>query len=191
MHRLGVDAGAIEAVFLTHFHGDHTLGLPPFVLHRVFVDPRPITFVGPEGVADRLEALWEISWGPDWERVMRPRFQVTYETARPTGTAAGYEYETVKLDHGSSGSNGYRIHIDGRILAYSGDTEATAPLDALVEGADIAIVEATGPGDVFSHVSWESARDLKKRHPKTRFMFNHLYSGTVDGAVNDLQVIEA
>lgn len=190
MHRLGVDAGAIDAVFLTHFHGDHTLGLPPFVLHRVFVDPRPITFVGPEGIADRLEALWEVSWGPDWKLVMRPRFQVTYVTALPSGTAAGYEYESIKLDHGTSGCNGYRIHINGRILAYSGDTEATAPLDALVQGADIAIVEATGPGDVFSHMSWESAADLKKRHPKTRFMFNHLYSGTVDGAVNDLQVIE-
>jgi ribonuclease BN (tRNA processing enzyme) len=26
MHRCGVDPGAIDAVFLTHFHGDHTLG---------------------------------------------------------------------------------------------------------------------------------------------------------------------
>jgi ribonuclease BN (tRNA processing enzyme) len=190
MSRVGVNAGDIEAVFLTHFHGDHTLGLPPFVLHRVFVDPRPLTFVGPAGMRERLEALWEVSWGPDWKRVMRPRFKVTYLTAKRSGTAAGYEYETIKLDHGTSGSNGYRIWVDGRILAYSGDTEPTAPLDKLVEGADLAIVEATGPGDVFSHMSWEAATALKKRHPKTRFMFNHLYAGTVPGAVRDLQVIE-
>jgi ribonuclease BN (tRNA processing enzyme) len=190
MARVGVNPGDIEAVFLTHFHGDHTLGLPPFVLHRVFVDPRPITFVGPAGIEERLEALWEISWGIDWKGVMRPRFNVTYETAKPSGTVAGYRYETIRLDHGTSGSNGYRIWVDGRILAYSGDTEATAPLDELVHGADAAIVEATGPGDVFSHMSWESATALKKRHPKTRFMFNHLYNGTVAGAVKDLQVIE-
>ncbi|MHB8612570.1 MAG: ribonuclease Z [Candidatus Dormibacteraceae bacterium] len=190
MSRVGVDAGAIEAVFLTHFHGDHTLGLPPFVLHRVFVDPRPITFVGPEGIEERLEALWDVSWGPDWRRVMRPQFHATYEVAKPSGKVAGFKYETVKLDHGTSGSNGYRIWVSGKILAYSGDTEPTAPLDALVEGADVAIVEATGPGDVFSHMSWEAATELKQRHPKTRFMFNHLYNGTVDGAVTDFQVIE-
>lgn len=190
MSRVGVNPGDIEVVFLTHFHGDHTLGLPPFVLHRVFVDQRPITFVGPEGIAERLEALWEVSWGIDWKLVMLPRFNATYVVAQPSGVAAGYRYETVKLDHGTSGCNGYRIWVNGQIVAYSGDTEATAPLDELVAGADIAIVEATGPGDVFSHMSWENAAALKKRHPKTRFMFNHLYDGTVDGAVADLQVIE-
>jgi ribonuclease BN (tRNA processing enzyme) len=88
------------------------------------------------------------------------------------------------------GSVGYRIHADGKIVAYSGDTEPTAPLDKLVENADVAIVEATGPGDVFSHTSWEAATKLRKRHPNTRFLFNHVYSGTVTGAVKDLQVIE-
>jgi ribonuclease Z len=190
MHRVGVDAGAIDCVFLTHFHGDHTLGLPPFALHRIFVDQRPLTFVGPEGVEERLEALFEVSWGPDWKLVMRPRFNVSYETARPSGSAAGLKYETIRLDHGTGGCNGYRIHLNGRVLAYSGDTEPTAPLDKLVDGADVAIVEATGPGDVFSHMSWEAAADLKKRHPKTKFLFNHLYSGSVDGAVTDLQVVE-
>jgi ribonuclease Z len=190
MHRCGVDPGAIDAVFLTHFHGDHTLGLPPFVLHRVFVDPRPITFVGPEGVAERLEALWEVSWGQDWQLAMKHRFNVSYQVAKPKGTAAGYKYEAVKLDHGTSGSCGYRIRIDEKILAYSGDTEPTAPLDELVDGADVAIVEATGPGDVFSHMSWEAASELKSRHPKTRFLFNHLYSGTVEGAVTDLEVVD-
>ena len=190
MHRLGVDPGNIEVVFLTHFHGDHTLGLPPFVLHRVFVDRRPLTFVGPDGTAEFLERLWEVSWGPDWKRVMKPQFKARYVDAKASGTVSGVRYQTVKLDHGTMGSNGYRIHINGKVVAYSGDTEPTAPLDKLVEGADVAIVEATGPGDVFSHMSWENAARLRKRHPDTRFLFNHVYAGTTTGAVKDLQVIE-
>jgi ribonuclease BN (tRNA processing enzyme) len=191
MHRLGIEPLDIEVVFLTHFHGDHTLGLPPFVLHRIFVDePRTITFVGPEGVEERLEALFEVSWGVDWKPVMLPKFKAKFVTAKPRGQVAGFAYETVKLDHGTSGANGYRIKFGDHVLAYSGDTEPTAPLDRLVDGADVAIVEATGPGDVFSHMSWEAAAALKKRHPKTRFIFNHLYSGSVKGAARDLQVVE-
>jgi ribonuclease BN (tRNA processing enzyme) len=190
MHRLGLDPGDVAVAFITHFHGDHTLGLPPFVLHRVFVDRRPLTFVGPPGLEKHLERLWEVSWGNDWKRVMRPQFKVRYLTARPSGTAVGVRYEAVKLDHGTMGSVGYRVHVNGKTVAYSGDTEPTAPLDRLVESADVAIVEATGPGDVFSHMSWEAAARLKRRHPGTRFFFNHLYSGTVRGAVKDLQVVE-
>ena len=190
MHRCGVDPGAIDAVFLTHFHGDHMLGLPPFVLYRIFVDQRPLTLIGPEGVEEKMETLFEVSWGADWKSVMRPRFNVTYENALAAGSAAGYMYQTIRLDHGTSGSNGYRIKVGGRLIAYSGDTEPTQPLDDLVEGADVAIVEATGPGDVFSHMSWEAADKLRQRHPKTRFMFNHLYAGTVEGAVTDLQVVD-
>ena len=190
LHRLGIDPGDIEVVFLTHFHGDHILGLPPFVLHRVFVDRRPLTFVGPAGTEEHLEQLWELSWGAEWKKMFRPQFNVRYLAAKRSGTAAGFKYESVKLDHGKMESVGYRIHVNGLVLAYSGDTEPTAPLDKLVDGADVAIVEATGPGDVVTHTSWEAAKDLKKRHPKTRFLFNHLYSGTVAGAVKDLQVIE-
>jgi ribonuclease BN (tRNA processing enzyme) len=191
MHKVGIDPIDIEVVFLTHFHGDHTLGLPTFVLHRIFVDkPRTITFVGPDGIADRLEALFEVSWGADWKPVMLPRFKAKYVTARPSGQVAGYRYQTIKLDHGTTGCNGYRIQFGDLVLAYSGDTEPTAPLDRLVDGADVAIVEATGPGDVFSHMSWEAAAALKKRHPRTRFIFNHLYSGSVNGAAKDLQVLE-
>jgi ribonuclease BN (tRNA processing enzyme) len=188
---VGVEPRDIDVLFLTHFHGDHTLGLPTFVLHRIFVDkPKLLTIVGPQGLEDRLETLLEVSWGVDWKAVMRPRFKVRYVTARPRGQAGGYRYETVRLDHGSSGANGYRIQFGDKLLAYSGDTEPTAPLDRLVDGADVAIVEATGPGDVFSHMSWEAAADLRKRHPGTRFLFNHLYSGTVKGAAKDLQVVE-
>ena len=191
MGRLGLEPRDVEVVFLTHFHGDHTLGLPTFVLHRIFIDkPKVLTFVGPEGIEERMAALLEISWGADWKTVMLPRFKARYVVARPRGQAGGYQYETVKLDHGTSGANGYRIHFGDKVLAYSGDTEPTAPLDRLVDGADVAIIEATGPGDIFSHMSWEAAAALKKRHPTTRFLFNHLYSGTVKGAARDLQVVE-
>jgi len=118
MHRLGIQPIDIDVVFLTHFHGDHTLGLPPFVLHRIFVDkPRAITFVGPDGIDERLEALFEVSWGVDWKPVMLPRFKARYVTARKRGQVAGHEYETIKLDHGSTGCNGYRIKFGDRLLA--------------------------------------------------------------------------
>jgi phosphoribosyl 1,2-cyclic phosphodiesterase len=121
---------------------------------------------------------------------MREELQLTYQEAGERGTVAGIEYETVLLDHGTSGCTGYRLRIGGRLLAYSGDTIASPPLDRLVAGAEIAIVEATSPGAPYSHLSWEEANALRDRHPDTRFLFVHVHAGTLDGAVADLGVLD-
>lgn len=190
LHRLGIEPSSVEAVFVTHFHGDHLLGLPPFVLHRAFIPGPALPIVGPKGVAERLERLFEWSWGGEWDGRFRERARIEYVEAGAAGEIAGVPYETVELEHGHLTVTGYRMRIGGKLLAYSGDTEATPALDRLVEGADVAIVEATGPGQVSSHTTWEEATGLAQRHPATRFFFTHVFSGDLDNAAQDLQVVE-
>lgn len=189
MHRLGIDPGGIEALFLTHFHGDHVLGLPTFLLYRAFSPSGPLSVVGPPGVGDRLERLLSLSWGDEWPDY-RERIGLTYHEAGADGEVARVRYETVKLVHGNQDCRGYRLHVDGRILAYAGDTTASPPLDELVRGAAVAITEATGPDAGSVHTSWEEAQALAARHPQTRFLFNHVYSGTTPGAADDLAVVQ-
>lgn len=192
MGRLGIDPGGIDTVFLTHFHGDHLLGLPPFMLERAFVSHTPLTFVGPEGVDAKLETLFRFCWGEHWDS--GPNFRQMsghrYCVAGDSGEVNGVAYETFRLDHGGMLATGYRLHLDGRVLAYAGDTEMTPPLERLVEGAEVVITEATGPGQPTSHTSWEEAEALAARHPGTRFFFNHVYAGTLPGAVSDLEVVD-
>jgi ribonuclease BN (tRNA processing enzyme) len=190
MHRLGIDPGGIEALFLTHFHGDHVLGLPPYLFYRGFSPSGPLLVIGPPGVRDRVDQLCRLAWGAEWPEHAQ-RIPLIFQEAAPSGTAAGVDYEAVKLDHGGLDCRGYRLHLDGRVLAYAGDTIASPPLDELVRGAAVAITEATSPADTEVHTSWDQAAALAARHPQTRFIFNHLFAGTIPGAAEDLQVIEA
>jgi ribonuclease BN (tRNA processing enzyme) len=189
MHKLGINPDAIDVIFLSHYHGDHILGLPPYVLHRAFLSRSPLTIVGPMGVGGRIEELLGLAWGDDWENI-RERLKVEYLDAGAGGEAGGVKFETVQLEHGTSGCTGYRLQIDGRQLAYSGDTVASPPLDRLLEGSDVAIVEATAPGDPYSHMSWAQASELRGRHSRTRFIFNHVFEGHLEGAAEDLTVLE-
>lgn len=190
MHRLGIDPGAIEVLFLTHFHGDHILGLPTFMLYRGFRTTGSLAVLGPPGVEGRLERLFDLAWGDSWPEY-REAIGLTYHDAASSGEVAGVRYEAVKLDHGEMDCRGYRIHLDGRVLAYAGDSAATPPLDELVRGADVAITEATSPAETQVHTSWDQAQALAARHPGTRFLFNHVFAGTTPGAVEDLAVIDA
>lgn len=189
--RLGIDPGSIDAIFLTHFHGDHLAGLIPYLCFRAFGSaPRALTIVGPEGVEDRVGRLLDAAWGSaDWQEI-RTAFPLCFQEAGAQGEAAGVAYETVPLEHGKVPGMGYRLSLGGRVLVYAGDTRATPALDRLVEGADIAITEATGPGSVNSHTSFEEAAGLMARHPTTRFFLNHVFSGDPPGAARDLEVVE-
>jgi ribonuclease BN (tRNA processing enzyme) len=190
MHRLGLDPGAIEAIFLTHFHGDHVLGLPPFLLHRAFVTPeRPLVLVGPPGVEERLEHLFGMLWGEEWP-AFRHLAALSYQEAEASGVAAGVRYETVKLDHGRMDCRGYRLHLEGRVLAYAGDTIVSPPLEQLVRDVDVAITEATAPDGSGVHTSWDEAHALAARHSGTRFIFNHLHGGSTVGAAADFDVVD-
>jgi len=52
----------VDAVFITHAHMDHIMGIPTLVRHH-HASPRPMDIFGPSGIADRVEHLLR---GYDW-----------------------------------------------------------------------------------------------------------------------------
>ena len=64
LERLGIARHAIDAILVTHFHGDHFGGIPYFVLDAHFGRrTRPLTLAGPAGIETwyvrALEAAFE------------------------------------------------------------------------------------------------------------------------------------
>ncbi|MFQ5571512.1 MAG: ribonuclease Z [Rhodothermales bacterium] len=56
--RAGVKRSRIDAVFITHLHGDHYFGLMGLLSTLVLLTrTRPVTVVGPEGIANLVRAM--------------------------------------------------------------------------------------------------------------------------------------
>jgi ribonuclease BN (tRNA processing enzyme) len=142
---LGIVRDDIDLVLVTHFHGDHFGGLPFLLLDAQFSRrTRPLVIAGPQGIETRLkqvmEALFENSSST------RQRFDLsvvalTPEQARSFGAVTVTPFPVM---HGESGGPflGYRVEAEGRVIAYTADTEWTEVLIPLGRDADLLIAEA-------------------------------------------------
>jgi ribonuclease Z len=191
MHRLRIDPLRIDVVFLSHLHGDHILGLPPLLYLRALAScANDLVIIGPSGVERYVDGLCAyLAWDKEW-RTLRRSGRIAYREASTSEVVAGLRYDSVALEHGDIDCRGYRLYLKDGVLAYAGDTIVNAALDQLVGGTDVAITEATTPEHSPIHTSWPEAAQLAARHPTTRFLFNHVHSGSPLGAAHDLQVVD-
>jgi ribonuclease BN (tRNA processing enzyme) len=143
MGRYGVDPDGLDAVILSHLHGDHFGGVPFLLLHQQFEArrSRPLEIVGPPGTRERVEAAGAALFGGidcDW------RFELRYREIEPGGPVAvqGLQVEPLPVAHGDGAPcYGLRIAGAGRTFAFSGDTAWTDTLPALADGADLFVME--------------------------------------------------
>ena len=144
MRRFGVDPLAIDTVILSHLHGDHFGGVPFLILDGQFARrTRPLVVVGPPGVEARVREAMEVFF-PGSSNIPR-RFDVRFaELAdRVTLPLASISVTPFGVVH-ASGAPPFALRVagDGKIVAYSGDTEWTDSLIEAARGADLFIAEA-------------------------------------------------
>jgi ribonuclease BN (tRNA processing enzyme) len=201
LKRLDIARDDIDLVLITHFHGDHFAGLPFLLLDAQFARrTRPLVIAGPQGIETRLtqvmEALFENS------SKTKPRFDLSVIALEPEQTRA---FGAVKVTpypvvHGESGGPflAYRIEAEGRVIAYSADTEWTEALIPAARDADLFVAEASYYDKVVkNHLSLKTLEaHLSEINPK-RLVLTHMSDdmlGRLDGlgytAASDGMVVE-
>ena len=176
LHQFDIDSRQIELILITHEHSDHLSGLDPFLLQDILgaTEPRtrPLAVAGPPGLWTRVREMVgnSIRLPPHDD----PR--VTW-LEHPGGSSfewAGAKIECVEMTHAPEFiALGYRVHVNGRVIGYSGDTRMCDALGTLADGADLLIVEGGGLRE-HHHMAWEDVFTLREQVPQsTRILVTH------------------
>lgn len=177
MKQAGVDPSSINSILISHLHGDHFAGLPFFVLDAHYLARRsePLLVAGPPSLEARATLAMETLFTGSSQT--QRQFELRYlELAEGQETPVGAVKVTAsRLAHESGApSYGFRVDVDGKRIAYSGDTEWTEALAGLAEGADLFICECyTFDTPITQHMTYQTLRRNQARLGCKRLVLTH------------------
>lgn len=172
-----VDATLIDAVYVSHGHPDHCADLNPLLRARALRDDAapPLPVYAPAGALDAVLAL-------DQPRTLGGSYQVRTIGPGKTLEIGPFRAETRLLPHWLP-NLGVRLTVDGKVLAYTGDTGPSDEVVKLARDADLLIAEATYldpvPPDARSHLSSASVAGRQAAASGVaRLLLTHLWPGS-------------
>ena len=150
IQQLGIDWNDVTALFLTHLHSDHIVGLPDLFLTGWLLGRQtPLRVWGPAGTQAMMSHLVEaFQFDIRMRQVddLRPAAGAV-AIAKDIGPGVVYENAGVKVtafdvDHGPvKPAFGYRIDYEGHSLVLSGDTRYSENLIRFARGVDVLVHE--------------------------------------------------
>ena len=158
MRQLRVQLARINALFLTHYHSDHTSGVPDVWLTRwiAFSEAAkattPFNVIGPTGAKELMFHL-EKAYAADVKIRMQdipPKdpqgIATTVQEFERDGVVyeqAGVKVIAFEVDHGPAAkpAYGYRIEYNGRSAVFSGDTTYNENVVKYAAGCDLLVHE--------------------------------------------------
>lgn len=183
LKRLGRQPNEIDAIVLSHLHGDHFGGLPFLLLDCQFAArrTRPLTIVGPVGTAARLEAALEVFFPGASRNAWNFPVSVVDLPCRTAHEVSGWSLETREVVHPSGApATAIRLHDGRRLLAYSGDTAWTEALVDVARGADLFICECYAfAGETPNHLSFATLEEHRSRLDAGAVMLTHMSDETL------------
>jgi ribonuclease BN (tRNA processing enzyme) len=169
------DLRSVDAILLSHLHGDHMFDACSYVVVRRWAPDGPyprLPLYGPAGVRDRMTDAYGC---PD-EGPLEDVYE--FHTLTPGTFAIGpFQIAAERVNHPVE-TFGFRLEHEGRVLAYSADSGMCDALGRLAHGADVFLCEASylddmdNPPDI--HLTGREAGQVATKAGVGRLLLTHL-----------------
>jgi ribonuclease BN (tRNA processing enzyme) len=178
LKRAGIEPRRLNAILISHLHGDHFGGLPFLFIDYLYRQARnePLTIAGPPGTESKVRELMEVMY--DGAGAALERLPLEFRVLQPDRLTliAGMEVFPIRVPHQSRLiSLALKVSYQGKQVLFSGDSLWTESLVDHAHGVDLFLCECSfyhpQPG---MHVNYEVLQADLKRLQCRRLILTHL-----------------
>lgn len=164
------------ALFISHFHIDHVSGL-----HSLpkFKFPQGFDIYLAPGRRDDFETLvnppYTIGYKPSPRNIVNLRMKVRVHQLKEGLNTVPFPVEVIEQFH-AYGDHGYRVTLEGKTVAYSGDCGKSEASNILASNADLLIHECSfvnAQKDIWGHVDPAMAAQIAKENNVKKLILTH------------------
>jgi ribonuclease BN (tRNA processing enzyme) len=180
VRRAGVRPRELEAIVLTHLHGDHAAGLPFLFIDSLFNDRRtePLRLLGPARTREVLDALIDATYADVRADLSRLELEVSELLPGESRELAGYTVRGFEADHMKLPHRPLCLRITdpaGVSIAFSGDTRMCPGLFEAADGANLLVAECTRLAPpAGNHCTWQEWKKELPRMTAKSVLLTHL-----------------
>ena len=178
LNKQQIPHNSIDAILLTHIHGDHSAGIP-FMLMDAMLGAkrdRPLTIAGPKNLEKRLAETAEVLF-PGME-AMEPKFPINYVElpVAETTDVLGLTVTPYPAKHTwQTDPTALRVGVGDKIVTYSGDGDWTPDLAKATKDADLFIAECYFyQKPIKWHLNYYAIQEHKEEFGAKRMILTHM-----------------
>ena len=182
MLRADLDPFAVDRIFFTHFHPDHTVDAVPLLFAINYgaqeKRTRPLRVAGPEPFAEFWASLMTV-WGRwmagDYATLLS---ELDRECPSPI-ELAGCRLSWAPVEHRRE-SIAYRLDSEKGAFVYTGDTEYSASVVELARDADTLLIECAFPdaSPIPGHMTPSGVAHIASEAGVRRVVLTHIFPVT-------------
>jgi len=178
LKRAGFDPRRLDAIMVSHLHGDHFGGLPFFLIDYLYRQPKndPLLIAGPPGTETKVRQLFNLMYGgASDDKELPPTIFQVLQPDQPT-QVAGIDIFPFRVPHQTQMiSLALKVSYQGKQMLFSGDSLWTESFIDHARGVDLFLCECSfyreQPG---MHVNYQALQANLSRLQCRQLILTHL-----------------
>jgi len=192
MKRHGIEADSLDAIIISHLHGDHFSGLPFIFLEYMWERPRrhPVIIAGPRKLEQRTWILMRAMFSRFNLKKIREKVKWIVLDPGESIKVAGVKLSTIRSPHTKPDiSLSLKIEVNGKTFVFSGDSGWNEELIDFSAGANLLLCECTyfESDHLRFHMNYPELARNRDRFHVGRMILTHLGRETINHTA-DIQI---